>query len=225
MRKLLIAGLLASASMMAAPASAAEYIFDDDGDSFEIDFDGFGGDPEAVIPGLSANLIITLLSGVGSDTFTFEYTVTNTSTSGGPDSRVSGFAFDMDPQATSGSAMGAYDNLNLVGTYPVGGIGVDACLSNNNGNGCSGQGGALLGSAATGTFTLGFDESLDSLTLGDFYVRYQSLNGVGTGSAIGREVPAVPEPGTWALLLLGFGFVGAAMRRPRQRQEVRVRYS
>ena len=25
--------------------------------------------------------------------------------------------------------------------------------------------------------------------------------------------PAVPEPGTWALMLLGFGFIGAAMRR------------
>ncbi len=34
---------------------------------------------------------------------------------------------------------------------------------------------------------------------------------------------AVPEPATWALMILGFGLVGGAMRR--QRPEVRVRYS
>lgn len=37
-------------------------------------------------------------------------------------------------------------------------------------------------------------------------------------------VPAVPEPGTWALMLLGFGFVGAAMRRQR-RANVTVSYA
>jgi len=28
-------------------------------------------------------------------------------------------------------------------------------------------------------------------------------------------VPAVPEPATWAMMILGFGFVGAAMRQRR----------
>lgn len=36
---------------------------------------------------------------------------------------------------------------------------------------------------------------------------------------------AVPEPGTWALMLLGFGFVGASMRSRRNRESVRVRYA
>ena len=35
---------------------------------------------------------------------------------------------------------------------------------------------------------------------------------------------AIPEPGTWALMIVGFGFAGAAMRR-RQRQAVRVAYA
>ncbi len=40
----------------------------------------------------------------------------------------------------------------------------------------------------------------------------------------GSETPggAVPEPATWAMMLLGMGFVGASMRR---RQQVRTRFS
>lgn len=33
---------------------------------------------------------------------------------------------------------------------------------------------------------------------------------------ITQPPPAVPEPGTWAMLILGFGLVGAAMRRRRR---------
>jgi len=36
---------------------------------------------------------------------------------------------------------------------------------------------------------------------------------------------AVPEPATWALLLLGFGFVGGAMRSVRRRQTFSVSYA
>lgn len=34
--------------------------------------------------------------------------------------------------------------------------------------------------------------------------------------AITTTAPAVPEPGTWALMLLGFGAVGYSMRRCRK---------
>jgi hypothetical protein len=34
-----------------------------------------------------------------------------------------------------------------------------------------------------------------------------------SGIGIGTEVPAVPEPSTWALMLLGFGAVGWGLRR------------
>lgn len=36
---------------------------------------------------------------------------------------------------------------------------------------------------------------------------------------------AVPEPSTWALMLLGFGFVGGAMRTTKRRQKVTVSYA
>ena len=36
---------------------------------------------------------------------------------------------------------------------------------------------------------------------------------------------AVPEPATWALMLLGFGFVGGAMRSRRKNTNVRVSFA
>lgn len=41
---------------------------------------------------------------------------------------------------------------------------------------------------------------------------------------LGSDTPtgAVPEPGTWALMLVGFGFVGSAMRR---RSNIRTKVS
>lgn len=36
---------------------------------------------------------------------------------------------------------------------------------------------------------------------------------------------AVPEPGTWLLMLLGFGAIGASMRSRRSREDVRVRFA
>lgn len=36
---------------------------------------------------------------------------------------------------------------------------------------------------------------------------------------------AVPEPATWAMMLLGFGFVGGAMRSSKRRQKLTVSYA
>jgi hypothetical protein len=54
--------------------------------------------------------------------------------------------------------------------------------------------------------------------LTDFVVRYQSIDGAGNvTSAIGRpftpDTPVITEPATWAMLIVGFGLVGSAMRR------------
>lgn len=42
---------------------------------------------------------------------------------------------------------------------------------------------------------------------------------------ISEQVAAVPEPATWALMLLGFGFVGGAMRAKKRQQKVTVSYA
>lgn len=42
---------------------------------------------------------------------------------------------------------------------------------------------------------------------------------------ISEQVAAVPEPATWALMLLGFGFVGGALRSAKRRQKVTVSYA
>jgi hypothetical protein len=36
---------------------------------------------------------------------------------------------------------------------------------------------------------------------------------------------AVPEPSTWAMMLLGFGFVGGAMRTAKRRQKIAISYA
>ena len=50
-------------------------------------------------------------------------------------------------------------------------------------------------------------------------------NGSFAGTISVMQTAAVPEPSTWALLLLGFAAVGASMRSAKQPQEHRVRYS
>lgn len=39
------------------------------------------------------------------------------------------------------------------------------------------------------------------------------------------SVTAVPEPGVWAMLLVGFGFIGSFMRRQKRQRRLRVNYA
>ena len=54
--------------------------------------------------------------------------------------------------------------------------------------------------------------------------------GYGTASAVavslsGDTVAAVPEPTTWAMMIIGFGFVGLSLRRRRTATTMRVRFT
>jgi hypothetical protein len=186
-----------------------------------------GGDQ----PGTSSNLQLTL-AGYDSATnkFTFDYTLTNnSSTVTNPLGRVSGFGFgtSADPLSaqiitSNGTQLNAFANAIL--EPPSGQLTslVEVCFANNSGNSCSGPGGATVGSAVQGEFALVFpNHTGTSLTLDDFGVRYQSLGTSGEGSGRGFEDP-VPEPATWALMLLGFGGMGFSLRRGRRSRKTRL---
>lgn len=84
-----------------------------------------------------------------------------------------------------------------------------------NGGQCTGNGGGLTyGEDGAGTLTLNFTLAQSAIDFSNLYVRYQSIAapGLTSDSAVGVPVTAVPEPGTWALMIAGFGLMGAALR-------------
>jgi hypothetical protein len=113
------------------------------------------------------------------------------------------------------------------------------------GNGCTGGGGAglqmgsgaNLGSASnpfpstSSQFVLNFTgpTARTAITLHNLVLRFQSLGGTGQspagngsfgndgGSGVGivTSVDIVPEPSSWAMLITGFGLIGATLRRRR----------
>jgi hypothetical protein len=54
-----------------------------------------------------------------------------------------------------------------------------------------------------------------------------NYNATGTNASYGGNLTfaPVPEPMTWAMMILGFAVVGFAMRRRREDQTARVRYA
>lgn len=100
--------------------------------------------------------------------------------------------------------LGAGGALNLIGyagTIAANGVLVSGSLSGGN-----------------GTYTLNFG-SCPSL-YSTFYLT--SNNNSADGYRINEITTAVPEPATWAMLILGFGIVGTAMRRRVRMQPTRV---
>ncbi|WP_100258888.1 cistern family PEP-CTERM protein [Qipengyuania seohaensis] len=214
-------GLLAS-----TPAAAEPILLDANevGESFTIDFDGFvNGD--VTVDGLSSQLILTLTSIVG-NVYNFDYSMANTSdTDAGVDSLVSSFAFNTDPEISGATSTGTYNFTNTDSNYPNQIGTVDVCFQAANTGSCAGnRGGVAGGESGSGTLALSFDSALSSLTLDDFYVRYQSVSGAGAiSSASGRQVTTstssgneVPEPNMMLLFGLAALMIFAGTRRRRE---------
>lgn len=222
----LITSVAAGFSLLfAAPAAADPILLSDTnvGESFTIDFNGFV-DGGVIVDGLGAQLTLTLTSIVG-DVYNFAYSMTNTSdTDGGVDARVSSFAFNTDPDISGATSTGTYNFTNTDSNYPNQIGTVDVCFQAANTGSCSGnRGGVYGGDTGTGTLSLSFDNALSSLTLDDFFVRYQSVTGAGDiTSASGSQVSTstssgneVPEPNMMILFGLAALMIFAGTRRRR----------
>ena len=210
----------------ASPAMAEPILFDADeiGEDYTITFDGFvDGGPS--LDGLSSQLVLTLTS-ILNGVYNFDYSLTNTgATDDSVSSRVSGFAFNTDPEIDGASSTGTYNFTNLDSNFPNGIGRVDVCFLGQRTGSCAGggSGGVFDGETGSGTLSLDFGATAPlALTLDDFFVRYQSITGLGDiTSASGRQITSssggteVPAPGMAGLL--GLAVLGAFGLRRRKR--------
>lgn len=218
----------------ATPAQAEAITFDsgDIGTSYTLSFDGFSNG--TTIDGLASQVTYTL-TGISGSTYNFSYTASNTSGAPITGSRLSGFAFNTDPDIASASSTGAFSYTSIGGNYPNGIGTVDVCFKDAATGSCAGggSGGLTMGQSGSGTFSLNFSQPVAAVTLSDFFVRYQSIGGAGnitsasgsgtlTGTSGGTTTTttggtAVPEPGM--LGLLGGALIATALLRRRRRRE------
>jgi len=180
-----------------------------------------------VVPGLTGTLKLTL-TGVAGATWTFAYTVDNTS-SGGITSELSGFALNTTPNVVSASATGLYSGDVSINSQLSSGTTVDFCAS--AGSTCSGgssNGISPTDPPASGTFSLTFASVLASISLDEAFVRYQGItgngfngaSGIGTNSnvVINPVISTVPLPAALPLFVGGLGVMGLVGWRKRRKQ-------
>lgn len=169
--------------------------------------------------GVLAALTLTFISAVNGD-YSFNYLLENTSTI--DPSRITVFGFNVDP-ATFTASVGSGDQFNVLAAGQVQGQNatVNFCLkdSSNATNQCtSGQLGVPFDGSASGSFVLDFGTTTpDQIILSDLFVRFQGV-GPDDDSFVTNPNggPEIPEAGTWAMFLLGFGAAGYAIRRRRK---------
>lgn len=174
---------------------------------------------------LGATLSLSLFQRTGSN-WTFDYTLTNASGAGVNTASITVFGFNVVNQFSNVAVDdGAFGVRILNGGTAQAQGNLDFCLKVSSQNNCSsGNNGLAIGASAAGRFTI-LGVVGDTLQFDKVYVRYQGIDpsafgGVQDNSAVGvldsvYSFNAVPEPGTWALMIGGFGLTGYALRRRR----------
>lgn len=224
-----------SVAMSAAPALADTIPLDASkiGESYSFNYNGYSDG--ATINGLTSTATFKL-TGIDGNSYAFDYSVTNTSSAPVTGSRLSGFAFNTDPDIASATSTGAFSYTTLDSNYPNGIGTVGVCFKDAQTGSCAGgaNGGLAAGQTGTGTFSLNFLQPVSALSLSDFYVRYQSIEGVrgitsasGSGSLTSTSTSTstggtpVPEPGVLGMFAgAAIGLAVVRRRRSRSAQPV-----
>lgn len=199
----------------------------DVGKAFTYNFNGIVDEVEQ--PGLAAAITFTLTGFVG-NAWTFSAAINNNLPNTPVAGRITSFGFNSRPDIAAVTPLsGPFMASQLNGSFPQigGGTTIDFCLEDQAGGGCGGGGnGVFNNTSALQTFTLTLAGSpTTSATFNNFILRWQSVagnfqgtSGIGMGTGGGGFDPGggeVPEPATWAMLIAGFGLVGAVARRRR----------
>ena len=131
---------------------------------------------------------------------TFSFDLSGNQRVGGSDDFQAGFTFGSSTFLTSYFVGGAFGNSTFGINFNVSGLGVAASTSGN----------------AVQTYVFGFTAG----QAGTFSARLSSINSNDNVGAIADNLNlsstgAVPEPATWAMMILGFGAAGSMIRRRR----------
>ena len=212
--KYLLTSLGITSMLAAAGPTSAAVIFEKIGQTAQVGYEGKVGGSMTDLVSAQQTFTLTDIS-ADKKTYTLSYSLDNTSANS---SRLRSFGFDVhDATAASIASTGAYSFSGVDQNFPEGVGTLSACFAATaNGNCTGGPKGLLSGGSALGTISLKFATSTDSFSLDNFTTRFQSIapsiNGESSGVAIGH-VAAVPEASTWAMMIMGVGFLGFTMRR------------
>jgi hypothetical protein len=174
--------------------------------------------PTLVADGVTYQLILDSITNSGlTGNYTLQISGINTaSDTEGSRTGINGFAFNDAPTAVSGTSSGF--------TFQLGGLNQAGCDGSGTGFFCFKNSGATFDFSS---HAASLDFSVTSNTAGswDNWAPDFKIDWIGTANRKGNydlvSLPIsvntrLPEPGTWALMLLGFGGVGMAMRRNRK---------
>lgn len=219
MRRILVAASVAAIIGITSPATAAETV---NGGTVSFSGPALASDVYTVnytatgFPSVTSSLQLTY-TGCSGTSCTFNYLLNNNASA--TTNRISVFGFNVNPNIVSSTFTSTL--FNTVSSGQIENQSLEVCYDYNQSNNCNGSTGGVgvfAGQSDSGTITLNFSQAPNQVDLSNFLLKYQSIPGPNgtTLSALGTPQSAVPEPATWAMMLIGFAGIGASMRRRRK---------